>query len=85
MEHGLKRVGARRALVVGVETDILFPLQQQEELARGLTGDGREVDFRALPSLQGHDSFLVDMDRFRPVLCDFFNCTMNQPGRLRTA
>ena len=85
VEYGLKRVGARRALVVGVTTDILFPLQQQEELARGLDDDGREVDFRALPCLQGHDSFLVDMDRFRPVLCDFFNCSMNQPGQLRTA
>ena len=85
VEYGLKRVGARRALVVGVTTDILFPLKQQEELARGLETEGREVDFRALPSLQGHDSFLVDMDRFRPVLCDFFNCSMNQPGQLRTA
>lgn len=85
LEHGLGRVGARRVLVVGVTTDILFPLQQQEELAKGLDNDGREVDFRRLSSLQGHDSFLVDMDRFRPVLCDFFNCTMNQPGRLRTA
>jgi homoserine acetyltransferase len=25
-----------------------------------------------LDSVQGHDSFLVDMDRFRPVIGDFF-------------
>ena len=31
----------------------------------------REVEFARLPSLQGHDSFLVDMDRFRPVIADF--------------
>lgn len=85
VEYGLGRVGARRAMIVGVVTDILFPLQQQEELAKGLDVNGREVDFRALPSVQGHDSFLVDMDRFRPALCDFFNCTMSQPGKLRTA
>jgi len=85
LEYGLNRVGAKRAMIIGVVTDALFPLQQQEELAKGLDNNGREIDFRALPSLQGHDSFLVDMDRFRPVLCDFFNCTMNQPGRLRTA
>ncbi|MCB1692867.1 MAG: homoserine O-acetyltransferase [Pseudomonadales bacterium] len=84
LAHGLARVGARRALIVGVETDALFPLVQQREIADGLRRDDREVDFRALPSIQGHDSFLVDMDRFRPVLCDFFNCTMNQPGRLRS-
>ncbi len=85
LEYGLARVGAKRALVIGVETDLLFPVAQQEELARGLDQNGRSVDFRSLPSLQGHDAFLVDMDRFRPVLCDFFNCTMNQPGMLKTA
>lgn len=88
LQHGLDRVGASRALIIGVETDILFPLAQQEELATGLARTDREIDFRVLPSLQGHDSFLVDMDRFRPVLCDFFNCTMNQPstdaGKLRS-
>ena len=31
----------------------------------------RDVTFSRLPSLQGHDSFLVDMDRFRPVMGDF--------------
>lgn len=81
LAHGLARVGARRALVIGVETDILFPVKQQRELAEGLDRHGRDVTFHALDSLQGHDSFLVDMDRFRPILCDFFNCTMNQPGR----
>lgn len=85
LENALKRVGARRALIIGVETDFLFPLNQQRELYDGMNDGNREVEFVALPSIQGHDSFLVDMDRFRPVLCDFFNCSMNQPGRLRTA
>jgi len=59
-------------LVVGVETDILFPIAQQRELAAGLAAPGRDVQLVELPSVQGHDSFLVDMDRFRPVLSDFF-------------
>lgn len=87
LNHGLAKVGASRALIIGVETDILFPLKQQRELAKGLDKKGRDVTFHALDSLQGHDSFLVDMDRFRPILCDFFNCSMNQPGvksQLRT-
>jgi homoserine O-acetyltransferase len=60
-----------RALVIGVETDLLFPIEQQQELADGLKGGERKVDFARLPSLQGHDSFLVDMDRFRPLIGDF--------------
>jgi homoserine O-acetyltransferase len=60
-----------RALIIGVDTDLLFPIEQQQELADGLRNGVRQVDFARLPSLQGHDSFLVDMDRFRPVIGDF--------------
>lgn len=69
---GLARVRLDRALVVGVDTDFLFPLSQQLELAEGLRPVIAEVDFRALPSIHGHDSFLVDMDRFRPAVASFF-------------
>lgn len=69
---GLSKVQAKRALIVGVTTDFLFPIHQQQELADGLSGAGRKVDFVALNSLQGHDSFLVDMDNYRPVIARFF-------------
>ena len=72
LQAGLGRVQAERALVIGVETDFLFPLSQQEELAEGLRASVGDVAFRALPSIQGHDSFLVDMDRFRPAVAEFF-------------
>ena len=83
VEHGLARVGASRALVIGVETDLLFPISHQKCIADGLANGKRDVTFHSLESIQGHDAFLVDMDRFRPILCDFFNCSMNQPGKLR--
>jgi|HigsolmetaAR203D_1030402.scaffolds.fasta_scaffold12523_2 homoserine O-acetyltransferase len=73
--EALKRFKVERALVIGVETDLLFPIEQQEELAEGLSAGGRDVTFARLPSLQGHDSFLVDMDRFRPVIGDFLNAS----------
>ena len=85
VEHGLAKVGASRALVIGVETDLLFPISHQERIADGLNQGNREVIYHSLESIQGHDAFLVDMDRFRPILCDFFNCSMNQPGKLREA
>ncbi len=85
VEHGLASVGANRALVIGVETDLLFPISHQKRIADGLVNGQREVIFHSLESIQGHDAFLVDMDRFRPILCDFFNCSMNQPGKLHQA
>lgn len=69
---GLKRIQARRSMIIGVKTDFLFPIQQQRELAEGLSGQGRDVEFVELSSLQGHDSFLVDMDNYRPLVARFF-------------
>ena len=68
----LARTGARRALVLGVETDILFPVWQQRELAEGLRGAGVTTHFMPLESMQGHDAFLVDKARFIPVVAEFF-------------
>ncbi len=72
VEAALRNVQAKQSLVVGVTTDFLFPIYQQRELADGLSGGGRDVEFVELDSLQGHDSFLVDMDSYRPILADFF-------------
>ncbi|HET8646354.1 MAG TPA: alpha/beta fold hydrolase, partial [Vicinamibacteria bacterium] len=71
VEAGLGRIQAPDVLVIGVETDFLFPIDQQEEVAGVLKRAGRRVRFAALPSVQGHDSFLVDMDRFSPVIAEF--------------
>lgn len=71
LEQGMACLAARRALVIGVASDILFPLSQQRELAKLLQAQGREVQLAELNSIQGHDSFLVDMDRFRPVIAKF--------------
>ena len=71
VEAGLGRIRAERTLVIGVETDFLFPIDQQEEIARVLGAAGRRVELVRLPSIQGHDSFLVDMDRFSPAIGEF--------------
>lgn len=71
LEAGLSRIRAKKSLLVGVETDILFPLEQQAEIARTLEKLGRDVRFAPLPSVQGHDAFLVDYDRFMPTVGDF--------------
>jgi homoserine O-acetyltransferase/O-succinyltransferase len=71
VEAGLARIQAGKTLVVGVETDFLFPIDQQEEIATLLARAGRDVRFERLPSIQGHDSFLVDYDRFGPTVGSF--------------
>lgn len=65
---GIAHSNLTDALVIGVSSDILFPVSQQQELADAMRDSGCAVDFHTLDSIQGHDSFLVDMDRFRPVI-----------------
>ena len=65
--------GLERALAIGVHTDILFPLQQQQEIADGLRAGGCDATCLALESPQGHDAFLVDFERFGPPVAAFLD------------
>ena len=68
---GLARIKVDKALAIGATTDILFPLQQQQQVADGLRAGGADAEFQAMDSPQGHDAFLVDMDRFGPAVANF--------------
>lgn len=69
--EGLKRIRVEQALVIGVSTDILFPLEQQEQIAEGLQAAGAKVEFVALDSPQGHDAFLVDIENYSRAIGGF--------------
>ena len=69
---GLAKIEAPRIMIVGVQSDFLFPSYQQQELAELLSVPGHSIEYVELESIQGHDSFLVDMDRFRPTIAKFF-------------
>jgi len=73
LEAGFNRLNLHRAMVIGVETDILFPIHQQAELAEGLAAVVDDTEFKRLDCIKGHDSFLVEMDAFRPVIARFFD------------
>ncbi|WEN14093.1 homoserine O-acetyltransferase [Rhodanobacter sp. AS-Z3] len=73
VHEGLKRIQIEQAMVIGVSTDILFPLQQQEQIAEGLEAAGARVEFVALDSPQGHDAFLVDIENYSHAIGGFLN------------
>jgi homoserine O-acetyltransferase len=72
LEAGYARLRVERAMVIGVETDILFPIKQQRELAQGLSVSVPNTELVELDCIKGHDSFLVEMDAFRPVITRYF-------------
>jgi homoserine O-acetyltransferase len=71
--QALARIRVEQALAIGVATDILFPLQQQEQVADGLRAGGADATFLPLESPQGHDAFLVDFARFGPAVRGFLD------------
>jgi homoserine O-acetyltransferase len=70
---GLAAIRIERALAIGASTDILFPVQQQQEIAEGLARGGARTAFMGMDSPQGHDAFLVDYDRFGPAVRGFLD------------
>lgn len=71
--EALSRLRLDRALVIGVHTDILFPLRQQQQIADGLYSSGVDVQFLPLESEEGHDAFLADTGRFGPPVAKFLS------------
>jgi homoserine O-acetyltransferase len=59
-----RRAGLSSALVIGVESDLLFPIGEQRALADAFLEAGVPTDFVSMPSIEGHDAFLVDLQRF---------------------
>lgn len=69
----LSRIEARAFQIIGVESDALFPLRQQNALAEALEDAEHAVQFVALDSPKGHDAFLVETDLFGPLISEFLS------------
>lgn len=61
LDEALARIRAR-LLVVGVSSDMLYPPEQQRDLARSLSSLGRRVRYAELESPRGHDAFLLETE-----------------------
>ncbi len=68
----LAHIDLKSACMIGVDSDILFPLHQQRDIAEAFSSNGIESELISLPSDQGHDAFLVDYDRFNPAVASYF-------------
>jgi len=73
LQDGMSRLDVRKALVVGVTTDILFPARQQKEIADLMQQTGTAVDYVEIDSVNGHDAFLIDDAHFSPVVKRFLD------------
>ena len=59
-----RSAGLERALVIGVQSDLLFSVKEQQAVAESLAAAGVPTRFAPLPCIEGHDAFLVDLETF---------------------
>lgn len=69
----LARAKLHSALVIGVESDFLFSIDEQAWIAEQLDRAGVNTRFARLPCVEGHDAFLVDLPRFDAAIRGFLN------------
>lgn len=67
LKEALARVTAK-ALVIGIDSDILFPVTEQKLLAESIRG----AHYHEITSLYGHDGFLVEFDQLDSLLKQFY-------------
>jgi homoserine O-acetyltransferase/O-succinyltransferase len=68
LENALQKVRAK-TLVIGIESDILFPLREQELLASLIPG----ASFEVINSLYGHDGFLLEFKQIEQLVKHFIS------------
>lgn len=61
-------------LVIGIENDVLFPLSEQEFLAKNISSS----EFYSLKSAYGHDGFLIETDTLTNVIGNFLKESVNK-------
>lgn len=67
IEDALSRITAK-TLVVGIESDLLFPLSEQQYLAKNI----KNACFERISSDFGHDGFLIESKQLTDVVNAFF-------------
>lgn len=67
VEEALRAIRAK-ALVISIDTDILFPPEEQEFLAKHIP----DASLKTLSSAYGHDGFLVEFETFKEIIKEFY-------------
>ena len=62
--------------MIGVESDILFTISEQNAIADAFEAAGTATEFVPLASLEGHDAFLVDIEPFAEAIGRFLRTSL---------
>lgn len=75
-ENVLRCIG-QPTLVIGISSDVLYPVEEQEELARFIPNAHLEI----IDAPHGHDSFLIEIEYLQRIVQQWMESKlMNVPG-----
>jgi homoserine O-acetyltransferase len=72
-EAALESMRKKHFLAVGINSDILFPPWQVQEVVEAAADVGAHASYRELRSDIGHDAFLVETGQLEEIFRDFFD------------
>ncbi|MFZ5515522.1 MAG: homoserine O-acetyltransferase MetX [Candidatus Zhuqueibacterota bacterium] len=69
-EEGVRRIRSK-LLIIGIDSDLLFPVHQQKEIVRILRYANPDIYYEEVESLYGHDAFLVEKEQVSTLVGEF--------------
>ena len=75
----LRRIKAR-TLSIGIKSDLLFPVEEQEYLAAHI----EDAKFRLIDSYYGHDGFLLEFEQIEKHITEFIKKEIHTSQKLET-
>jgi homoserine O-acetyltransferase/O-succinyltransferase len=73
VQYALASIKAK-TLVIGIESDFLFPISEQKFLADSIPN----ANFQVLTSLYGHDGFLVEFEPLKKIIKHYYKKTFSE-------
>jgi homoserine O-acetyltransferase len=67
------------ALVIGITSDMLYPLYQQRQIHQALARQGTPTELVEVDSPHGHDAFLIDLDQVAAPIGGFLEEVAKRP------
>ncbi|MDX2190015.1 MAG: homoserine O-acetyltransferase [Bacteroidota bacterium] len=67
--HAALQLIQSKTLIIGIESDLLFPVDEQKYLAENI----KNATIATIKSIYGHDGFLVESEKIDAIIRNFYN------------
>ena len=61
-----------KVIMIGIDSDLFFVASDNKETAKLLAQQNKEVDYKEIKSIHGHDAFLIEFEQLVEALSDVF-------------